>query len=319
MGRKNLLKNLMSAEVETKSAKPARIRPSGGAIGAVSQSIAELKARSIEDIEADLIDPGGLQDRLDTNEADHAALVASIRDYGQQVPVLVRPHPDGDGRYQVVYGRRRVAALRELGLPVKVMVRDLDDQQAVMAQGQENTARRDLSFIEKVNFARQMRDAGYDRKVICDALDIDKTVVSRMLSIADRTPLEVIEAIGAAPSIGRDRWIAMAELIETANWEVSAMLALIDGETSDNRFDALVSALTVRSRRKDEGRKAQPAAATRLSTDQGRKLGEAKMTDKRTTLTFAAKDAAGFEVWLVENIDRIHREWMATIGEETGD
>ena len=35
-----------------------------------------------------------------------------------------------------------------------------------------------------------------------------------MLSIADRTPLEVIEAIGSAPSVGRDRWISMAELID---------------------------------------------------------------------------------------------------------
>ena len=319
MGRKNLLKNLMNAEVETKSAKPSRLRPTGGAIGAVSQSIAELKARSIEEIDASLIDPGGLQDRLERDEADHAALVAAIRDYGQQVPVLVRPHPDDDGRYQVVYGRRRVAALLDLGLPVKAMIRDLDDREAVMAQGQENSARRDLSFIEKVNFARQMRDAGYDRKVICDALDIDKTLVSRMLSIANRVPLEVIEVIGSAPSFGRDRWIAMAGLIEASEWEVDAMVALADGETSDLRFERLVQALSLRGRREKEAERATRPAPRRLMTDQGRKLGEAKVDEKKTTLTFAAKDAAGFETWLVENIDRIHREWISAIGEKTGD
>ncbi len=133
MGRKDLLKNLMSADVETKSAKPARVRRQGGAIGAVSQSIADLKARSIEDIDPELIDAGGLHDRLERNEADHASLVASIRDYGQQVPVLLRPHPEDDSRFEVVYGRRRVAALRELGLTVKAMIRDLDDRQAVLA------------------------------------------------------------------------------------------------------------------------------------------------------------------------------------------
>ena len=319
MGRKNLLKNLMEAELETKSAKPARQRPTGGAIGAVSQSIAELKARSIEDIDANLIEAGGLQDRLEQNDADHAALVASIRDYGQQVPVLVRPHPDGDGRYEVVYGRRRVAALRELGQPVKAMIRDLDDHQAVLAQGQENAARRDLSFIEKVNFARQMRDAGYERKVICDALDIDKTLVSRMLSVADRTPFEVIEAIGSAPSIGRDRWTMLAGLIEASGWEVGAMVGLANGPSSDKRFDGLVHALTLRTRREAEARKMKRVEPQRLATETGRKLGEARKTDKKTTLTFAAKDAAGFEVWLIENIDKIHREWMSTIGEETGE
>ena len=33
-------------------------------------------------------------------------LVVSIREHGQQVPVMVRPHPEKDGRYQIVYGRQ---------------------------------------------------------------------------------------------------------------------------------------------------------------------------------------------------------------------
>ena len=136
----------------------------------------------------------------------------SIAEYGQQVPVLVRPHPKIEGRFQIVYGRRRVLALRDLGQPVKALIRDLDDHELVLAQGQENTARRDLSFIEKCNFARQMVAAGYKRQIICDALSIDKTLISRMLSVADRIPLDVVEAIGAAPSIGRDRWLALADL-----------------------------------------------------------------------------------------------------------
>jgi ParB family transcriptional regulator, chromosome partitioning protein len=44
-------------------------------------------------------------------------------------------------------------ALRDLGQPVRALVRDFDDAALVMAQGQENGARRDLSFIEKANFA----------------------------------------------------------------------------------------------------------------------------------------------------------------------
>lgn len=136
----------------------------------MSRSIADLKARSVIEIDPFLIDPGGMPDRLDSDVNEDADLTRSIAAYGQQVPVLVRPHPDTEGRFQIVYGRRRVLALRDLGQPVKALVRDLDDRQLVLAQGQENTARRDLSFIEKVNFARQMDEAGYDRKVICDAL-----------------------------------------------------------------------------------------------------------------------------------------------------
>jgi len=147
MGRKNLLQDLMGAP-ETKSAEPARPRPTKGAIGAVSKSIADLKSRSITEIDPARILSGGLTDRLECEEAADEALQASIRDHGQQVPVLVRPHPEQADHYQIVYGRRRVAALRELRMPVKALIRDLDDKALIIAQGQENTARKDLSFIE---------------------------------------------------------------------------------------------------------------------------------------------------------------------------
>ena len=247
MARKDLLKGLMEgAEKPAEEARvnPGRPRYTKGAIGAVSQSLADLKTRAITDLDPHLIEAGGMDDRLESDPADDQALTASIETYGQQVPVLVRPHPTTEGRYQIVYGRRRVLAMRDLGQPVKAMIRDLDDAELVMAQGQENSARRDLSFIEKANFARQMRDAGYERKAMCDALHIDKTVISRMLSVVDRIPLEILHTIGAAPGIGRDRWGKMAELIEKDEAGI-AVPSLITGETSDERFESLIKALTL--------------------------------------------------------------------------
>jgi ParB/RepB/Spo0J family partition protein len=47
------------------------------------------------------------------------ALVASIRDQGQRTPILLRPHPDDLGRYQIAFGHRRYRALQTLGRPVK--------------------------------------------------------------------------------------------------------------------------------------------------------------------------------------------------------
>lgn len=341
MARKNLLQGLMESAPpapETKAATPSGgdgrapspALPTGpnparapkGAIGAVSQSIAALKARALVDIDPGLIDDGGMADRLEIDEAAHAELVASIRDYGQQVPVLVRPHPsperEAEGRYQIVYGRRRLIALRELGQPVKALVRDLDDREAVLAQGQENSARRDLTFIEKANFARQLRDAGYERKVVCDALNVDKTLISRMLSVADRVPTEVIETIGAAPSFGRDRWIGLAELIVARDWEVNAMCVLADGPTSDKRAESLHHALTLPDRRQKEAEKAEAAKTgpQALLAASGRMLGEVKAGKGRVVLTFRQKDAGGFESWLVDNISEIHRDWMKSKGGE---
>lgn len=332
MARKNLLKDLLSPAAgdpvsapesapvsATLSGAPApaapeAARPGRGAIGAVGRGIADLRARAVVDLDPALIDAGGVADRLEHDEADHARLVASLRDYGQQVPVLVRPHPGAPGRYQAVYGRRRILALRDLGQPVKALVRDLDDLGLVLAQGQENTARRDLSFIEKTNFARQMTEAGYERRIVCDALSIDKTVISRMLSIAERIPAAVIEAVGAAPGVGRDRWLAFAELFagDPPDLEdVQAMLA-VAGAGPDGRFEALEAWLRKRAR-PAALRTVRPASrAETLRAADGRPL--AALTRRKGTLTLTLKTAGleGFDDWLAQNLVALHETWRKT-------
>lgn len=322
MARKNLLQGLMG---DTPKANPGETEPkkapaprySKGAIGAVSKSIADLKSRSVIEIDPFEIEAGGLTDRLEHDEEDHARLMASMRDYGQQVPVLVRVHPESPGKYQIVYGRRRVLALRDLGLPVRAMIRDLDDQELVMAQGQENSARRDLSFIERVNFARQMSDAGYDRKVICDALSVDKTVISRMLSVASNVPVEVIETIGAAPGIGRDRWLSFANLWQARGadmGDVQGILGVTETHGSDARFEAIFAWL---SGPKPEAAKPRPRPqavdARRLTGDDGAVIAEVRPGKKGLAFEFTGA-AGGFDTWLAERLEDLHRDWMKTRG-----
>ncbi len=304
MARKNVLKGLMEGAGGDTPPAPSRVdtakpRYTTGAIGAVSQSIAELKRRSVVEVDPRMIDNAGMRDRLD-EDADLAALAESIRDYGQQVPVLLRPNPNDAERYEVVYGRRRVAALKALGQPVKAMVRVLDDRELVIAQGQENSARRDLSFIEKANFARQMRDAGYDRKVICAALHMDKTLISRMLSVADRIPDALIEAIGSAPSIGRDRWLELAALVERTSADATGFAS---GETSDARFEAVMAAL------KQPARRSPAPRAKPLRGAGGAEIATATRKGEKLILTLDSKTSAGFDDWLVENLTEIHRSW----------
>lgn len=303
MARKDLLKGLMNPQTEP-SDKPSRVdaarpRYTTGAIGAVSASIADLKSRSVTEIDPLMIDDAGISDRLASDPDDHKALMASIKTYGQQVPVLVRPNPNDPERYQVVYGRRRVAALRDLGLPVRALVRVLGDRELIIAQGQENSARKDLTFIEKANFARQMRDSGYERKVICDALHMDKTLISRMLSVADTVPIALIEAIGAAPSVGRDRWLSLADKLDGRDMTKDAK-----GETSDIRFDAVMRSLATP--------KPPAPRPTRVQTAAGDVIGTVQKKGGNTVVTLQAKQADGFDDWLIANLAEIHRDWSKT-------
>jgi ParB family transcriptional regulator, chromosome partitioning protein len=313
MARKDVLKGLMTASTPPVDTPPSPQRLDRGAIGAVSRSFADLKARSVVEIDPGLIDPGGLADRLEPDADADATLRQSIADHGQQVPVLVRPHPQTPGRFQIVFGRRRVLALRDLGQLVKALIRDLSDQELVLAQGQENTARRDLSFIEKVNFSRQLQEHGYDRKVICDALSVDKTLMSRMLSLAERIPPDVIATIGAAPSIGRDRWTALADLLEKTGApgpEIEAMINLkSQGPGSDARFQAAWAYLSSLADGSRAAARAQSQRTPILATD-GQPLGEVRLDTGLCILRLDRTQAAGFETWLIKALPRLHADWV---------
>ena len=156
--------------VEEKRSRFATMMSEGrapvGAMGAALEDmkgqseaeIAALKAQieaghSIVEIDTDKIDRSFVSDRMDESEEALGSLKEQIKIQGQIVPVLVRPHPESKERYQIAFGHRRVAAAAALGIKVKAVIKDLNDEDLVIAQGQENNERLDLSYIERARFA----------------------------------------------------------------------------------------------------------------------------------------------------------------------
>ena len=194
------------------------------------------------------IDHSPIVDRMEPEDQRYCLLRDSIAEMGQDSPILVRPHPSEPGRYQVAFGHRRLRAAAALGRPVRTIVKPLLDRELVIAQGQENSARADLSFIERGRFAQALEDAGHDRATIMQALSIDKTALSRLISVVNRMPTDIVEAVGPAPAAGRDRWLALARAY--AHQAVSRPVdPLLESEDflkapSDKRFDLLHQHLT---------------------------------------------------------------------------
>lgn len=177
------------------------------------------------------------------------------------------------------------------------MIRTLNDRDLVIAQGQESTARKDLSFIEKANFAAQMQQGGFDRKVICDALTVDKTLFSRMLTIVDALPKGLIRAIGAAPNAGRHRWMALAE--KARGHSPEALIAAAKGPDSDARFIAVLAQLAP----------PKPAPNTRaLQSADGGALGHAAKLKGKIVIELSGQGRE-FADWLVDHIEDLHRDW----------
>jgi ParB family chromosome partitioning protein len=206
----------------------------------------------VVELDVALIDSSFVSDRI--NISDHPAtadFIQSIRENGQQTPILVRPHPHVEGRYQVAYGHRRVHALRIIGRPVKAQIMALTDDELIIAQGQENRSRLDLSFIERCLFAKSLEEAKISRETICAAIRVDNPQLSRMLQVARGIPLDLVHAIGPAPSVGRRRWLEMVDALKALQWEdiQSGALSNATVETdSDERFNHVMLWLVGRSR-----------------------------------------------------------------------
>lgn len=69
MARKNLLQGLLGNSVSVPAENAVSPRMARGAIGAISRSVAELQARALMEIDAELIDAGGVHDRLEADPA----------------------------------------------------------------------------------------------------------------------------------------------------------------------------------------------------------------------------------------------------------
>ncbi len=196
-------------------------------------------------------------DRLseaEEHDPDFLALVESVRESGQQVPILVRPLAEESGRFQVAYGHRRLKVATRLGLPVKAIVRPLSDDELVLAQGKENAERRNLSFIERALFAKLLTDRGFDRKLVGEALAIQKSELSRLLQVAEAVPIRFARAVGPAPKAGRERWMALADIFEKDDGSaVEKATGIVQSDAfrlaeTDKRFQLLFNRLNERSK-----------------------------------------------------------------------
>lgn len=278
MKRKEMLRSLLAPAPTGQAAQPATSpadrRVPSGAVRAMGLDLDRLtsEARRAEELERQaqngqlvldldpaLIDPSFAEDRIaPTSDPDYRRLVESMAASGQQVPILVRHHPQNGGRYQVAYGHRRLAAAAELGIPVRALIKPLTDTELVIAQGKENAERRNLSFIERALFAAELEARGFDRPTLLAALAAHPAEMSRYLGIARDIPRWLATAIGSAPKAGRPRWLTLAGLLATdqAKQVAAALVTRPDflSASSDRRFELMIAALQrVTAPQQDDG------------------------------------------------------------------
>lgn len=122
--------------------------------GETQPSGVQRKLLGIEQIE-----PGTFQPRTVFDDDALGDLAESIRTYGVLQPILVRPHPKDANRFEVVAGERRWRAAQLAQLhEVPVVIRALEDSEAMHIALIENLQREDLNPIEEARAYQRLID-----------------------------------------------------------------------------------------------------------------------------------------------------------------
>lgn len=223
--RMSLLDNLAGAAAPS----PGAIMPGNRALRAARDAVDSHRVWELDPAQIDLGDR--IRDRLD--DAGLADLRDAIEQNGQAVPILVRRDPAHADRYLLVYGYRRLMAIHgsDKVSKIRALVASMGDEDALRAQISENMARRDLSFIEKALFARELVDSGFGTQAqVAEVLTVTKSSISMALTILDMVGADLVRAIGPAHGVGRPRWEALGRAIEDTGADREALAEIAERE-----------------------------------------------------------------------------------------
>ena len=132
--------------------------------------------------------------------------VESIAQYGVLAPLIARPRPDGDG-YEIISGHRRQYAAKLAGLDtLPVIVRNMDDDAAVLLMVDSNLQRENILPSERA-FAYKMKlEALKNQGARSD-------LTSRQVGEKSQTSIQLVASQAGESQRQVQRYIRLTELI----------------------------------------------------------------------------------------------------------
>jgi ParB family chromosome partitioning protein len=171
-------------------------------------SIAALAVHvPIESIEANPYQP-----RRTFSPQEMQELVDSIKEHGVLQPILVRPNPADESRYQLIAGERRWRASQAAGLKeVPAIIRQVSDQQALEVAIIENVQRHDISALDAaIAYRRLAQEFSLSQEAIAQRVGKSRVSIANTIRLLD-LPQEAQKAIEeGAMTEGHGRAILLA-------------------------------------------------------------------------------------------------------------
>lgn len=171
-----------------------------------------------------------------------AELQANLAENLQTSPAVVRLKPGG--RFEIVAGRHRKAALRNLGKTTwDVVIREMDDDTAERLTFYDNLLAPHYSDFEKyLGFAARRQSKGLTIDQLAVESGVSRTAVGRLLSFGQLPPA-ALDAIRSKPkAVGATLAEALAGLVDKhKDRVVEAIQLVLDGKLTAARAPAWVT------------------------------------------------------------------------------
>src|SRR3569833_355345 len=140
-------------------------------------------------------------------------LTNSIREKGVMQPLLVRPSADDANMFEIIAGERRWRASQRAGLhDVPVIVREVDDKEALELAIIENVQRADLNPLEEAQGYEQLIEQfSYTQQDLAQVIGKSRSHVANTLRLL-KLPREVREMVTSGQlTAGHARTLITAE------------------------------------------------------------------------------------------------------------
>jgi ParB family chromosome partitioning protein len=159
----------------------------------ISISAEVMPRNTVANLPVDLIDKNPYQTRYVFDEEMLIELRDSIKEHGVVQPVVVRPAQEGDGRYILVLGERRLRASKMAGKDtIPALVRTLSPQQAAEMTVLENVVRADLNPLEQAEAFRVLsKEFHLTQQQIAERVGVSRETVSNYMRLL-RLPEKVM-------------------------------------------------------------------------------------------------------------------------------
>ncbi|MHB1217068.1 MAG: ParB/RepB/Spo0J family partition protein [Alphaproteobacteria bacterium] len=173
-------------------------------------------------VSLDLLRPSRFQPRRRFGQEEMDSLEASIREKGVIQPILVRKTTDQ--AYEIIAGERRWRAAQRAGLhELPVVVRELNDREALEIALVENVQRADLSPIEEaLGYQRLMTEFDHTQEQLSKVVGKSRSHVANLLRLLDLPPGVKTLLDGGKITAGHARALLGVEDAETLARQVVA-------------------------------------------------------------------------------------------------